>query len=493
MTVAVRSLGGAYVPRMGYDRAGANDINGTYEDATLVNPVFDGRPANFPGWPINVQAFPYLAAGDGVTDDTEAIQAAIEAAEPTYGTVYVPNGNYLLRGTGDQLLLVSRSINILGESWGGVNLVVHQSVPSTTDVIRLHPAVGVAFQQFTIENLFIVPASGTPARHGLVVDTTDAGIAYATFRNIRINAIGGRAVYTVNPTLSDGFYTSTFENCYFSGGCKLQRAGDSIVFRQNTITGANIGIEADFVVGATQFDILENNITSTSSAIKIGLAGLVVIRENNIEATAGAAYPGVPVIDLAGDVAQPMTPQIMGNSISALVADGDAIYMDYAYGAYVGPNTIYIAGTGTGVSIGSHAFVQPPTVDLKGIRWSGSSTTKLTDVSQTAIIPQGAQRMALAYSASMTPDALSGRTQSITATDGNAFTINAPTNAYIGLRLAIIIRNPSGGALGTATWNAVYKMTAWTQPATGFSQTIEFEYNGTNWIEQSRTAADVPN
>lgn len=103
------------------------------------------------------------------------------------------------------------------------------------------------------------------------------------------------------------------------------------------------------------------------------------------------------------------------------------------------------------------------------------------------------KEITVTYSASMTIDARTGNEQVITATNGTAFTINQPSNPNAGQYLEITIRNTSGGALGTATWAAVFKMTTWTQPATGFSRTIIFRYNGTNWVEKGRTAADVPN
>lgn len=99
----------------------------------------------------------------------------------------------------------------------------------------------------------------------------------------------------------------------------------------------------------------------------------------------------------------------------------------------------------------------------------------------------------IAYSASMTPDASLGDMQQITITNGTAFTINAPTNPLTGQWLEIMIRNTSGGAAGVATWNAVFKMVAWTQPATANSRSITFRYDGTNWVETSRTTVDVPN
>lgn len=101
--------------------------------------------------------------------------------------------------------------------------------------------------------------------------------------------------------------------------------------------------------------------------------------------------------------------------------------------------------------------------------------------------------VAVTYSASMTPDASLGETQQITATNNTAFTINAPTSPLTGQLLTVTIRNTSGGALGAATWNAVFKMAAWTQPANGFSRSITFYYDGTNWIESDRTAVDIPN
>jgi hypothetical protein len=96
------------------------------------------------------------------------------------------------------------------------------------------------------------------------------------------------------------------------------------------------------------------------------------------------------------------------------------------------------------------------------------------------------------YSTSMTPDASSDNFD-ITATNGTAFTVNAPTGPRTGHRITITIRNSSGGALGAVTWNSVYKLAAWTQPANGFNRSITFLYSGSAWYEISRTASDVPN
>ena len=47
--------------------------------------------------------------------------------------------------------------------------------------------------------------------------------------------------------------------------------------------------------------------------------------------------------------------------------------------------------------------------------------------------------------------------------------------------------------LGALTFGTLYKGAAWTQPAKGFSRAIDFQFDGTHWIETGRTFADVPN
>jgi len=99
----------------------------------------------------------------------------------------------------------------------------------------------------------------------------------------------------------------------------------------------------------------------------------------------------------------------------------------------------------------------------------------------------------LVYSASMTPNMLAGNYIRIVATNGTAFTINAPTNPALGMRATILIYNGSGGALGTITWNAIFKMSTWTSPASGYNRSIDFFYDGVHWVQASQTGVDIPN
>jgi hypothetical protein len=127
--------------------------------------------------------------------------------------------------------------------------------------------------------------------------------------------------------------------------------------------------------------------------------------------------------------------------------------------------------------------------------YSDNATTERAYIDYLGNIKTGSWATNIAvitYSASMTPDSSLGSIQTITATNATAFTINAPTNPLTGREMSIRVINTSGGALGGATWNGVFKMAAWVQPASATSTTITFYYDGTSWYEIGRVTG-IPN
>lgn len=98
----------------------------------------------------------------------------------------------------------------------------------------------------------------------------------------------------------------------------------------------------------------------------------------------------------------------------------------------------------------------------------------------------------LTYGTTIAVDASKGEIFKIAATDTVAYTVSNPTNAVAGARLVFDILNSSGGTMGTITWDTLFKLAgALTKPANGKRSVIEFYYDGTNWVELNRIAADI--
>lgn len=130
------------------------------------------------------------------------------------------------------------------------------------------------------------------------------------------------------------------------------------------------------------------------------------------------------------------------------------------------------------------ADLQGNTLAITGAATVGGTLTTPVVVSTRTVLP---------YSTVIATDASQASIFSITVTDGVAFTISAPLKPTTGQEITYTIRNTSGGAMGAITWNAVFKLAAFTNPATATNRSITYVYDGTNWVELNRAGADVPN
>lgn len=99
----------------------------------------------------------------------------------------------------------------------------------------------------------------------------------------------------------------------------------------------------------------------------------------------------------------------------------------------------------------------------------------------------------LTFGANIAIDASLANSFVVTATSGIAFQFDNPTNPSVGQMIRIRLVNTSGGALGAITFGGQYKNAAFTAPATGFSRTMEFYWDGTNWRQGLNFSGDIPN
>lgn len=121
-----------------------------------------------------------------------------------------------------------------------------------------------------------------------------------------------------------------------------------------------------------------------------------------------------------------------------------------------------------------------------------------TSVSDVRSYVLGAQ-VSPTYGVTVTVDLSLGSTFLVTATNGTAFTVSNPTATATGAsatpagrKISIIIKNSSGGSLGTITWGSKYQFkSSWINPANGSFQVVTFECDGTNFIEINSTQLEL--
>jgi hypothetical protein len=237
---------------------------------------------------INVKTFG--AKGNGINDDTLAIQTAIDSL-PSGATLLIPDNGFFIvsqQGTNKYCLNITKPIYVTGNG----KIIVKSTVPNDVDVIRYSPtdsnALGGGFSNFSI-----LPETGSPARYPIHLDVTDPNkhIARHTIRNIHVEGFVNSSIKLTNPTGNDGYFLSSIVDCYLGGGILLERAGDSIQVLKNKIFGSTRGIEISAVTGAACIAIEDNNITTSKGAIKLTNCVQTKIVRNQLEQT--VVYNGV--------------------------------------------------------------------------------------------------------------------------------------------------------------------------------------------------------
>jgi hypothetical protein len=182
---------------------------------------------------------------------------------------------------------------------------------------------------------------------------------------------------------------------------------------------------------------------------------------------------------------------------------------DFANTLQIGRCTATKATGATGTRLygqqsGAAGFVQY--LDINGIDIRGGSNANAIDAvfNSTGITPDeisvdnvrgfggGVNRstnipLAVAYSGTWTPTLSAYRGNRLTQTLTGNTTVAAPTGMVVGTRIVFELTQDGTGSR-TVTWNAIFKfvVAAWADAGAASTITsIEFEWNGTNWIQKT--------
>jgi len=242
---------------------------------------------------INVKT-KFGAKGDGVTDDTAAIQAALNAYPNGGRIIYLPNGVYLVSdrlswaagtGKGDDY----KNIILQGQSQQGTIIKLKDNAPGYTNddepksVIFTGPSPAQRFRN-SIRNLTLATGVGTEGASGIQFNASNQG----TLREVTIRSGDGQGINGLDMSFTDEIGPLLVKNVTIQGFQNGIKTGGNI----NSQTFENITLENQKVYGFYNGGQVVNirGLTSTNPVTAIyNAGGRVTLIDSSLTGMGGAA------------------------------------------------------------------------------------------------------------------------------------------------------------------------------------------------------------
>lgn len=404
----------------------------------------------------------YGAYGDGVHDDTAAIQAAIDAVSDG-GTMYLPPGTYV---TSDTLTISNPGVTIRGSGtpfpnspFTGLAVIAPQS--GDYDILK---AAGTA-HHVAIENLVINPSAAMTGGYAINLAGASSSdyLQQPAVRNIYAQNVWG-GVSTVNVQAGEyrnlifqgvygpyGWYATNWTLPYLNFVVVSASATNTVAYywsgnvgsivafnvtQDNAAATANQGF---YLNGLADSDFYSCAVNGTKNS-QIQMVGCADVRWHSVYAYYGQSH-GIEIDNSSGIF-------LLGGEIEANA--GSAVLLDGTTGQTSGVriSSLILAASGTGSTADSGVTLQ------NNVSQSGVSNCTIVG---NGVWPHGINDLTTAGPAY---NAYSGNTIWNTTSTG----INASGSAKI-------------TATGNAGYNPVGPLTAPSIPASGTAQTNDFPVN----------------
>ncbi len=308
--------------------------------------------------PINVRE--YGATGDGVTDDTVALNNALEAAFQLGKTLYIPKGVYRLSETVNTgRCLLNKGVSMFGDAALESIFAPAATLANNIDMMHFYPVTGADFCfierigwwpgypnfntnirgkrpiHFVWDGSPVVSSSKLILQHNYFMPSNDLSFEMEC-----------NPAFIVQGSPSNSLICDN----HFWGGIKLSNCGDSNVITRNVIrapVSQKAGITI-FTIAASDGSaghnvIRDNNIDSTyGAAIHLLNGREYIIDGNNIEHRIGSGSPSAAVIDIDGTSGLVLGCKITNNRIAIFGASTaqTAIRLNGSTYGYIAENTL---------------------------------------------------------------------------------------------------------------------------------------------------------
>ena len=461
------------------------------------------------------------AVGDGVTDDTVAIQAAINATQNNSPEVlYFPSGLYKVSST----ITITGSITLLGlkSSEYSSGSRIFQSVSG--DLFKFNPS-NVGGLSFSVENLTMYSSvSGT----GNLINIVKGSPGYNSWRiknctfqspqQLSIFAIGddiqitdctfdvsgfsGKAIQLGSNIAGEIASDVRITGCNFYNVptfCILHYNAKNVIVANNQLSNPNDSTTVSFYEAFDSSPTLVNSISITGNNIFNCNKLLAINNGSNI------TFVGNNCNNLGLSGASLYNAILLSGTINNVVINSNVINGDYGTKNIINclTTTLSYASITQNVinAITSNSAISLEVGTITNVlAWPNVvvNAAKVLSAINTSSVGYLINNLQVVNTAggTVTPNLALGNSLLLSVTGTGAITIAAPINALDGLQYTIIVLNSSGTTMGTITWASGangFSLNTFNNPSNGFEQSVTFKYslNLQKWLEINRTTTQI--
>lgn len=247
----------------------------------------------------------FNAAGNGVTDDTAAVQAALTAAQTSGGTLLFPAGTYLISSA----LTCTGTVNL--EGLGPGVSVIHQS-NTAANAITYNSAANLV--GLTISGLsFTGPSSGSGIGIFLEANSGASSVSGPVISNVAVSGFGSHGISVVNSV--SGVYGAIVGSSL--GGNVLALTGGATA--SNTVLSVTGGTVASTGTLFTSATVAAINTLLVGSGTTLGDNGVGEIQLANASSPPSTNPTGGAVVYATAGKVTSRNPQGLVQTLSSVI------------------------------------------------------------------------------------------------------------------------------------------------------------------------------